>query len=339
MKNIVLCFDRARDHPGPRDATNAESLLRLLDESDEQITWYHPGTRVPASDGHKLARLKWREAAADDARATIAEAYEFLVDCWDRGDRIYMFGVGRGAYCAYALTRLLGTVGVLPDLMDFVLAAYAVPRTRRSPQDWRRLTRLAERLAGHCEIAVPVQFLGLWDMVNVPGRQATREPLTNVVAGRHAVAVDGRHGPLTGHLVASPECVEEVWFRGAHCDVAGGPGACWPLADIALDWMLDGAVQAGVTVRGASQCEAPAPSEYDALAGSARTISLRRLPPSPLVHASVDIYLRAHPEYWRRLPAHVVWADTEWLARSERLVQAEPPAAPAEPAVLTAAAS
>ena len=129
----------------------------------------------------------------------------------------------------------------------------------------------------------------------------------------------------------APECVEEVWFRGAHCDVAGGPGACWPLADIALDWMLDGAVQAGVTVRGGSRCEAPAPSEYDALAESARTISLRRLPASPLVHASVDVYLRAHPEYWRRLPAHVVWADTDWLARSERLVDAEPPARRSNP--------
>jgi hypothetical protein len=57
------------------------------------------------------------------------------------------------------------------------------------------------------------------------------------------------------------------------------------------------------------------------------------------VHASVDVYLRAHPDYWRRLPAHVVWADTEWLARSERLVHAEPQAAPVEPAVLAAAAS
>ena len=148
-------------------------------------------------------------------------------------------------------------------------------------------------------------------------------------AGRHAVAVDGRHGPH--HLVSSPECVDEVWFRGAHCDIAGGPGACWPLADIALDWMLDGAIQAGVTARNASYCEAPAPSECDALAGSARTISLRRLPASPLVHASVDIYLRANPEYWRRLPAHVVWADTDWLARSERLVPAGPPAVPVSP--------
>ncbi|MDT5160861.1 MAG: hypothetical protein QOC90_1171 [Mycobacterium sp.] len=336
MKNIVLCFDRARHHPGPREASNAETLLRLLDESDDQITWYHPGTPAPASDRGNLGRLRWREAAARDARATIAEAYEFLVDWWEPGDKIFMFGVGRGASCAYALTRLLGTVGVLPDLMDYVLAAYAVPRTRRSPQDWQRVTRLAAGLAGHREIGVPVQFLGLWDMAKAPGRRETG--VTNVVAGRHAVAVDGTNGSLAGRLVEAPECVEEVWFRGAHCDVAGGRGACWPLADIALDWMLDGAVQAGVAVREGSRCEAPAPSEYDALAENPRTISLRRLPASPLVHASVDVYLRAHPEYWRRLPAHVVWADTDWLARSERLVDAGSPAQ-ADPVVLAAVAS
>jgi len=57
------------------------------------------------------------------------------------------------------------------------------------------------------------------------------------------------------------------------------------------------------------------------------------------VHASVDMYLRANPDYWRRLPGHVVWADTDWLARSERLVQAESHAEAAEPPVLAAAAS
>jgi hypothetical protein len=57
------------------------------------------------------------------------------------------------------------------------------------------------------------------------------------------------------------------------------------------------------------------------------------------VHASVNIYLRAHPEYWRRLPAHVIWADMDWLARSERLVHAEPTTARVVPEVLAAAAS
>ncbi|OBF32979.1 hypothetical protein A5724_20325 [Mycobacterium sp. ACS1612] len=329
MKNIVLCFDRVR-----RDATNAEALLKLLDESDAQLNWYHSGT--PVHPQSNVDRLRYRRNAAQETRATIADAYEFLVDNWDRGDRIYLFGVGRGAYCARALTRLLGTVGLLPDLMDYVLAAYSVPRTHRDPQDWRRLTKLAASLTGCPQTGVPVQFLGLWDMISVPDRHPSGVPLTNVVDGRHAVAIDGRLGGA--HLVSSPDCVEEVWFRGAHCDIAGGSGACWALADIALDWVLDGAVRAGVAMRDPSQSDAPAPTQYDALAGSARTLSLRRPPADALVHASVDIYLRAHPEYWRRLPSHVVWADVDWLARSERLVHTEP-AAQARQAEFAAAAS
>jgi uncharacterized protein (DUF2235 family) len=340
VKNIVLCFDRARGHPGLRDATNAEALLRLLDDSEEQISWYHSG--APAADrGGRFAALRWREVAREDARAAIAGAYEFLIDRWEPGDRIFMFGVGRGAYCAQALTRLLGTVGLLPDLMDYILAAYALPRTPRTPQDWQRVTRLAARLSGRREIGVPVQFLGLWDTVAVPGLgRSTPEPLTNVVSGRHAVAIDSGQGPFGERLAASvSEHVEEVWFRGAHCDIAGGPGACWPLAEVALDWMLDGALAAGVAVPARSRDAAPAPSEFNALAGSARTISMRKLPANALLHASVDMYLREHREYWRRLPAHVIWADTDWAARSERLVHAEPSQAPAEPALLVAAAS
>ena len=110
-------------------------------------------------------------------------------------------------------------------------------------------------------------------------------------------------------------------------------GACWPLADITLDWILDGAVRAGAVLRAESPYAPTAtPTELDALTDGARTISLRSLPPDARVHASVDVYLRAHPEYWRRLPAEVVWADTDWLARSERLVRtAAPKGLPSSP--------
>lgn len=318
-----------------RSTTNVETLLRLLDKDGDQITWYHSGAREPSAGSRRLRR---RGTAADNARAVIAEAYEFLIDWWEPGDRIFIFGVGRGGYCAQALARLLGTVGMLPDLMDYVLAAYALPRTRRTPQDWLRVTQLATQLAGNDEIGVPVEFLGLWDVARVPGapRVSTPEPLLNVCAGRHAVAVDG--GPLGEHVLPSSDSLEEVWFRGAHCDVAGGPGACWPLAGITLDWMLDGAVRAGIAVRPGYRYSAPTPSEFDALAESAHTVSIRKLPAQAVVHASVDVYLREHPQYWRRLPAHVIWADTDWLARSERLIHA--PSTPrAVPQVLTAVAS
>jgi Uncharacterized alpha/beta hydrolase domain (DUF2235) len=326
VTNIVLCFDRAGERAGPGDATNAQALLRLLDDAAGQLVWYHSGS---------ANRSRRRERVIAEARAAIAEAYRLLVDRWQPGDAIFLFGVGRGAYCARALARLLGLVGVLPDrtdfLPDYALATYALPATPRTTQDWQRVARLAQMLVGSRELAVPVRFLGLWDMTKLPGLPRPTTPLANVVAGRHAVAIDG--GPSGERLSPGDlDRIDEVWFRGAHCDIAGTPGACWPLADIALDWMLAGAAAAGVALRGSSS--APAPSELGALAGSARTLPLRRPPLDARVHASVDLYLRAHPQYWRRLPARVVWADRDWLARGERLV---PAAAPAPARVLQAA--
>ncbi|MGV0792938.1 phospholipase effector Tle1 domain-containing protein [Mycolicibacterium sp. XJ1819] len=322
MKNLVLCFDRG--------ATNAERLFSLLDDGGDQTTW-------SSSDRPGALRSRWPSTVAEEARGWIAGAYEFLLEQWAPGDRIYAFGAGLGGSCALALTRLLGTVGLLPDLKDYVLAAYALPRTQRSPQDWERVKQLAAELAGQPENSVPVRFLGLFDTLRVPGvaRRAAPPvatgPTPDVTPGRHAVAIDG---PLGGQSAASAG-VEEVWFRGAHCDITGGPRACWPMADIALDWVLDGAVQAGLAISASRRHDAPAPSEFDALTGNVHTVSWRRPPVDAVLHASVEFYLRHHPEYWRRLPARVCWADPEWAARGERLL---PAVAPRE-RVLTAAAS
>jgi len=64
-------------------------------------------------------------------------------------------------------------------------------------------------------------------------------------------------------------------------------------------------------------------------------VSLRTLPADAVVHASVESYLRAHPAYWRRLPARVEWADPDWVARSERLVPGSPSNSATAPTVAT----
>lgn len=339
MKNIVLCFDGADGRSGTRDTTHALTLFQLFDGVDGQIAWYHPGTPEPVAAGHRRRPgRRRREAAVDDTRATVVTAYQFLLRRWRPGDWIFLFGVGRGGYCARALARLLGTVGVLPQrcdtLSDYVLATYPMPRTERSAQDWQRVNRLAGQLAGGQDIRVPVHFLGLWDTVRPPGRRPPSgpEPLTNVLTGRHAVAIDG--GPRGEHGL-DPDRIEEVWFRGTHTDVAGGT----PLAGIALDWILDGAITAGALVRADHRFAAPAASESDAVVPAAGARWMRKLPEDATVHASVDVYLRSHPRYWRRLPAHVVWGDRDWLARGERLVsdRRAPLVVPAATELLTAA--
>ncbi|KUI39192.1 DUF2235 domain-containing protein [Mycobacterium sp. GA-2829] len=332
MKNIVLCFDRTQTHPSQQASTNAGALFSLVERSPDQLTWYDAGHGAQPRGANPL---KWRNAAAEQARASIVDAYRFLLDTWSPGDDIYLFGVGRGASCARELARLLGTIGIWHDrrdqLLDYLVDTYVLPRTDRTPADWARVSRLAASLTGRDRAAVPVEYLGLWDSVTVPTTAPTADDLTNVAAGRHAIAIDGGH---FGERLHAPT-VEEVWFRGAHCDIAGTRSACWPLADIALDWVLDGAVRAGIRLRG--DYRLPTPTEFDALAGSSHPLSLRRLPDDARVHASVELYVRAHPQYWRRLPARVEWADAEWLARSERLVPTHTPLpAPRELADATA---
>ncbi len=332
MKNIVICFDSTNARPGPRDATNAETLFRLLDATDdEQLTWYDAGEAALRSAHlfNPTAR-HWRESVAAAAREAVVDAYAFVAEHWESDDRIFVLGAGRGACCARALARMLGTVGMLADdsnnVLDYALGAFALPNLDRSADDWKQIHRMACELAGRRDIAVPVHFLGLWDTVKVPGspRLSEDDSLDNVLAGRHAVAIDGGTGPFGECRIGRQDAIEEVWFRGTHCDVVGGPNAYWPLADITLDWMLDGVVKAGAVLRAGAFEPTPAPTELDALAEGAGSLRFRKVPEDALVHASVDVYLRAHPDYWRRLPARFVWCDVDWVARAERLLPVTP---------------
>lgn len=293
VTNIVLCFGQ-ESRSGRTDRTG---LLAQLD--DTQLIWSHD---LPQR----------RRNAADEARAAITEGYRHLLTHWRPGDQIFVFGAGRGAACAQALSRLLGTIGVVDgELIDYVLATYAVPRTPRTDQDWRDLAAVAAGLTSHTDVGIPVRFLGLWDTTRTPGTAGPVE----VVEGRHAMAIDG--GPPLQHV----DGVEEVWFRGTHRSIVGDAAV--------LDWILDGATRAGLRIR-TEPAVLPVPRREP------RARGVRRVPHAAAVHASVEMYLRAHPRYWRRLPAEVVWADTDWPARTERLIQAYTPRPLTAPALATA---
>jgi hypothetical protein len=311
VKNVVLCFDQVR-HPGGGGDTNATALFSLLDQCDGQVSWYHSGSgrRGRAHDPHT------------EARATVDGAYAFLRRCWQPGDPVFVFGAGRGAYCAQALIRLVNTVGVLPwaldDLIDHAVAAYSMPRTRRTPREWQAARDMFAALTDGDEKPV-IAYVGLWDALRHAALPMPPAEHLAVREGRHAVAAEG--GSLLDRPVTlAGDLVEQAWFRGGHCDIAGGTGACRPLAGIALNWIFDGAAAAGLLVR--DHATPDLPDHADALAGSARSPWLRKVPADAVVHASVNSYVQAHPRYWRRLPAQFTWTDRDWLARGERLVPA-----------------
>ncbi|UGU30681.1 DUF2235 domain-containing protein [Mycolicibacterium smegmatis] len=310
MKNIALCFDQSGEQSASGADTNIKALLALLDDS-AALTRYHCARKLP---------VYRRVTAVSEARTAVVEAYNFLRDAWKPGDRIFLFGAGTGGHLAGELANLLGTVGLVPatfddplGLVDYALSTYVLPRTPRTISDWHRVSSVTAGLLGDGTSSVLVRFLGLWDATAIPGTHGEPGLLTNVEHGRHAVAIDAPH-----RVMHHDARLDEVWFRGSHCDVPGGHGACAPLAEIALDWVLDGAVAAGLPARERDF----APGDVEALAGSSPTVGIRRLPFDARVHASVGVYLRSHPKYWRRFPARIEWADTEWSARGERLASA-----------------
>ena len=333
MRNVIVCFDSTMPRTGAHDATNAEVLFRLLDASDDadQVTWYDAGEAALNSPQlFNPAARRWRQNTVAAARRAIVDAYHFIAENWQPQDRIFLLGAGRGAYCARSLARMLGVVGLMTDaddhFVEYALGAYALPTHSRTREDWQQVHRLACIIQGRSDIAVPVHFLGLWDTVRVPGTPALSEDdyLDNVLAGRHAVAIDGGAGPFAECRIGTNDAIEEVWFRGMHCDIVGGRNAYWPLADISLDWMLDGVLAAGASIGETGQ-RIPAPTELDALAEGVRSLRFRTAPEGALVHASVAVYVHAHPSYWQRLPARFQWCDLDWAARAERL-PAKPPA-------------
>ena len=208
MKNLVMCFDSTNARPGPRDATNAETLLRLLDATDDgQLVWYDAGEAALGSPRlFNPAARHWRGTVAAAARETVVNAYLFLAEHWEPDDRIFLIGGGRGAYCARALARMLGTVGMLPDdsdhVLDFALGAYALPGQSRTPAEWHQIHQLACGLTGRNDIAVPVHFLGLWDTVKVPG--TPRLSAEDCAGQRRRRTACGRHRRRIGPVRRVP---------------------------------------------------------------------------------------------------------------------------------------
>jgi uncharacterized protein (DUF2235 family) len=106
-------------------------------------------------------------------------------------------------------------------------------------------------------------FVGVWDTVSSIGwyENPLRLPYTSnnpdIEIGRHAIAIDERRAFFRTNLWMPKDCpsqsgprdLKQVWFPGVHGDVGGGyPEAESGLSKIALQWMLNEAINAGLLV-------------------------------------------------------------------------------------------
>ena len=95
--------------------------------SDEQQLFYEPGVGIAA--GERLVG----GAFGYGLSANIRNSYRFLVERYEPGDRLFLFGFSRGAYTARSLGGLIRNCGILRrDNVERVDEAFGFYRDRTS---------------------------------------------------------------------------------------------------------------------------------------------------------------------------------------------------------------
>ncbi|AXA39442.1 T6SS phospholipase effector Tle1-like catalytic domain-containing protein [Rhizobium leguminosarum] len=241
MKNVVVCCDGTANQFAA-DKTNVVKLFATLSQDEEQIVFYHPGLGTMEPEGAitdlgRKVRRTLGMAVGWGLERDIAHAYNYIMNVYEPGDRLFLFGFSRGAYTARALASVLSMYGLFPKGNE-PLVPYAIRQLTgfndddENPND--KFALADEFKATFSSVACPIHFMGVWDTVSSVGWIANplRMPRTaynpDVLHARHAVAIDERRAFFRTNLFASPRAGQptrdtvEVWFPGVHADVGGG---------------------------------------------------------------------------------------------------------------------
>src|SRR5690349_17360179 len=118
-RNFVICCDGTNNQFGPQN-TNVVRLVQALDRDPaKQRLYYDPGVGTLPEPRALTRLMKWfakvRELAFGAGLTwNVEEAYSYLMDFWEPGDRVFLFGFSRGAYTARVLAGLLHMLGLMP---------------------------------------------------------------------------------------------------------------------------------------------------------------------------------------------------------------------------------
>lgn len=276
-KNIIICCDGTNNEI-KADISNVLKLYRIAKKNEQQIVFYDPGIGTVGDAGawsRISAAVKGFAGMATGAGLddNIKDAYRFLMQNYEEGDQVYLFGFSRGAYTVRAFAGFLTLIGLLKsDQINMLDYAYTAYKRAAEDDDLSIGWRFAKILN---TTRVPIKFLGVWDTVSsvmvprpdrfyIPSFQVLPYSVNNpmVEVCRHACAIDERRRmfrlSLWGeqqHYKPNPfstrkakdQNIKQVWFAGVHSDVGGGYSESESgLAKFALKWMIEEAKKHGL---------------------------------------------------------------------------------------------
>src|SRR5947209_2557398 len=268
-KRLVICCDGTWNTPdetnqGVPVATNVTKMALAMADRDsfgvEQQMFYTRGVGTGRYD-HWLGG-----GLGVGLSDKIQEAYMFVVDNFEVGDELFLFGFSRGAYTARSLAGFIRNAGVLKrQYTGRLKAAYELYRDRSNTTHPRSTE--AQLFRATYALETRIKFIGVWDTVGalgipdipVPAAIADRWKFHDVTLSTwvdyafHALALDERRKPFLPTLwdqaddAPSTQVIEQIWFAGVHSDVGGGYRDA-ELADIALLWLIGKARSCGLAL-------------------------------------------------------------------------------------------
>jgi uncharacterized protein (DUF2235 family) len=273
-RNIVICCDgTGNDFDQPETDSNVVKLYNTLVIGVDQVAYYHPGVGTMGSPNAQGRLAKWWSqieglAFGKGLLDNVGDAYRYLMNTYEEGDRIFLFGFSRGSYTARAVGSLLHVYGLLEpgneQLIPYILRLYA--KMTKSPQGQEATFAAEDAFKYAFSREVEVHFCGVWDTVSSYGwvndpielRFNGQNPI--IRTGRHAISIhehrccyqDNLWGPsLPPSDGYAGQDIRQVWFTGVHSDIGGSyPEPTAGLSKIAFEWLLVEAVKQGLQVDG-----------------------------------------------------------------------------------------
>ncbi len=214
----------------------------------------------------------------------LLETYQWLVENFNDGDDIFIFGFSRGSYTARSLSGFVSRCGVLKpggplsikQLYDRYRQGLTVPSIERLLNHPPKTPTLEEEWLVRYSRFVSIKFLGVFDTVGSLGvpvglsRFKKSHSFLNTslrtpnIAAAHALAID-EHRPdfaptlwtrsvpkdPTADQPRAPRSLAEAeqrWFVGAHANVGGGYSNDL-LSQRPFAWMMKRAAAEGLSFR------------------------------------------------------------------------------------------
>jgi len=195
-RTLVLCFDGTGDQFDD-DNSNIVNFFSMLkkDNPREQLVYYQAGIgtyTIPQIAKPMMAKFHkvLDSMVGVHLNAHVMGGYEFLMQNYEAGDKVFLFGFSRGAYTARALAGMIHRVGLLPKCnhqqVPFAYKMYS----RNDETGWRQSAAFKRAFS----IDVDIDLIGVWDTVGSVGMIPKRLPFTtfntHVKAFRQALALD-----------------------------------------------------------------------------------------------------------------------------------------------------